>query len=128
MNVVDSSGWLEFFADAQNASFFAPVIANLEELVVPTISLYEVYKRVLQQRGPADAAAAVAGMQQGQIVALDSHIAIQAATISHAEHLPMADSIMLASARECGATLWTEDDHFRDMPGVRYVAKAGAPQ
>lgn len=123
MNVVDSSGWLEFFADGENASFFAPVIANLEELVVPTISLYEVYKRVLQQRGQTDAAMAIAAMQRGQVVALAASLALDAAVVSLAERLPMADSVMLATARAYGATLWTQDDHFRGVSGVQYVPR-----
>jgi predicted nucleic acid-binding protein len=123
MNVVDSSGWLEYFADGQNADFFAPAIENLSELVVPSISVYEVFKRVLQQRGEGDALEAVAVMQQGTIVDWDTAIALVAAKLSVDSGLPMADSVMLATARVKNATLWTQDADFRGIEGVEYVEK-----
>ena len=124
MNVMDSSGWLEYFADGSNAEFFASAIENLEELLVPTISLYEVFKRVLQQRGEDKALEAVAIMMQGQVVELDASIAISAAKISDEIKIPMADSIMLATARNYEAALWTQDVDFASLPDVKYVAKA----
>ena len=123
MNVVDSSGWLEYFADAPNADFFASAIENIAELVVPSLSLYEVFKRVLQQRGEDGALQAVGVMAQGQVVDLDMELAINAAKISVELRLPMADSIMLATARAYSATLWTQDADFQNVEGVRYVAK-----
>src|ERR687892_701442 len=99
MNVVDSSGWLEYFADAPNAGFFASAIENIAELVVPSLSLYEVLKRVLQQRGEDEALQAVGVMAQDQVVDLDMEMAINAAKISVELRLPMADSIILATAR-----------------------------
>jgi predicted nucleic acid-binding protein len=123
MNVVDSSGWLEYFADGSNADFFAPVIENMEELLVPTISLYEVFKRVLQQRGEDVALEAIAIMMQGQVVDLDPATAISAAKISDEYKIPMADSIMLATARNHDAILWTQDVDFAALPDVSYVAK-----
>jgi len=123
MNVVDSSGWLEYFADGPNADFFATAVENVGELVVPSISLYEVFKRVLQQRGEGAALQAVAAMQQGQVVALDAAIALSAAKKSVEFRLPMADSIMLATARACNATLWTQDIDFKGIDGVRYIEK-----
>ena len=99
MNVVNSSGWLEYFADATNADFFAPAIETASELVVPSLSIYEVFKRVLQQRGEDDALQAVGVMAQGLIVDLNMEIAINAAKISVELRLPMADSIILATAR-----------------------------
>jgi predicted nucleic acid-binding protein len=107
MNVVDSSGWLEYFADAPNADFFAPAIETASELVVPSLSIYEVFKRVLQQRGEDDALQAVGVMAQGLIVDLNMEIAINAAKISVELRLPMADSIILATARAYSATFWT---------------------
>src|SRR5919109_4055519 len=98
MNVVDSSGWLEYFADGPNADFFAPAIENASELVVPSLSMYEVFKRVLQQRGEDDALQAVGAMAQGLVVDLNMEIAINAAKISVERRLPMADSIILATA------------------------------
>lgn len=123
MNVVDSSGWLEYFADGPNAAFFAPAIEATRELLVPTLSLYEVFKRVLQQRGEGEALQAVALMQQGQIVELTSVLALAAAKASIEHRLPMADSIMLATAQACGAILWTQDADFERTAGVKYVAK-----
>jgi predicted nucleic acid-binding protein len=123
MNVVDSSGWLEYFADGPNADFFAPAIENVSDLVVPTLSLYEVFKRVLQQRGEGDALQAVAVMMQGQIVDLDMDLALSAAKVSTELKLPMADSVMLATAQAHGATLWTQDADFEQIPGVQYMAK-----
>lgn len=123
MNVMDSSGWLEYFADGPNADFFAPAIENLEELLVPTISLYEVFKRVLQQRGEENALEAVAVMMQGQVVELDSSIAISAAKISDELKMPMADSMMLATARIFEAFLWTQDADFASLSDVKYVSK-----
>ena len=120
MNVVDSSAWLEYFADGPNATFFAPAIRRTGELVVPTITLYEVFKRILQQRSEGDALQAVAAMQQGRVVELDSQIALTAARISKDCKLPMADSVILASAQAFGALLWTQDDDFKGLPGVRY--------
>ncbi len=123
MNVVDSSGWLEYFADEPNADFFAPAIGDVAELIVPSISIYEVFKRVLQQRDESDALQAIAVMQQGMIVHLDTEIALNAAKISVEFDLPMADSVILATARSHNATLWTQDAHFEDIEGVKYVSK-----
>jgi predicted nucleic acid-binding protein len=120
MNVVDSCAWLEYFADGTNAAFFARAIENTRKLIVPTLSLYEVFKRVLQQRNESDALQAVAVMQQGTIVALDGRIALSAARISIDHKLPMADSVMLATARAFGATLWTQDDDFKGLSGIQY--------
>jgi predicted nucleic acid-binding protein len=123
MNIVDSSGWLEYFADASNADFFAESLENVEELIVPTISLYEVFKRVLQQKGENEALEAVALMMQGHITSLDSSTAIDAARLSDESKLPMADSIMLASANRHDAILWTQDADFSELPGVKYCEK-----
>ena len=123
MNVVDSSGWLEYFAHAPNADFFAPAIESVSELVVPSISIYEVFKRVLQQRGEGDALQAIAMMYQGFVADLDAPIAIGAAKIAVDLGLPMADSIILATARMYSATLWTQDSDFRSIEGVRYIDK-----
>ncbi len=123
MNVVDSSGWLEYFADESNADFFAPAIENAADLVVPSISIYEVFKRIHQQRGEDAALRAVTVMMQGLIADLDPALALNAAKISINLKLPMADSIMLATARAYEATLWTQDTHFKNITDVRYVEK-----
>lgn len=123
MNVVDSSAWLEYFADGPNAGFFAAAIENTSELVVPSIGLYEVFKRVYQQRGEDGALQAVAVMMQGIIADLDAATALSAAKISTDLKLPMADSIMLATAHAFGATLWTQDADIRNIGGVEYIQK-----
>lgn len=123
MNVVDSSGWLEYFAEGSNAGFFAPAIEKTQDLIVPSVSLYEVFKRVLLQRGMNDALQAVALMQQGRVVDLDGSIALAAATLSIELSLPMADSMMLATARAHHATLWTQDADFASVEGVKFIAK-----
>ncbi len=123
MNVVDSSGWLEYFADGENADFFSAAIEHPAELVVPTISIYEVFKRVLQQRGEGDALQAVALMTQGKVVELDMRVALEGARLSYEEKLPMADSIILATARLYNATLWTQDSDFEALEKVRYIEK-----
>ncbi len=122
MNVVDSSGWLEYFAAGPNASFFAPAIEKTRDLIVPSLSLYEVFKRVLQQCSENDALQVVAVMQQGRVVDLDASIALSAARLSIDHQLPMADSVVLATARAFGATLWTQDADFDGMPRVQYRA------
>lgn len=123
MNVVDSSGWLEYFADGANADFFASAIEKSSELVVPVISLYEVYKRILQQRGETAALQAVAHMHQGEVVELDSSIALSSARLSARHGLPMADSMILATAQRHEATLWTQDGYFEGIDNVRYRPK-----
>ena len=123
MNVVDSSGWLEYLADGPNADFFANTILATADLLVPTLSLFEVFKRVLQQRGEDDALQAVALMQQGTIVELNASLALSAARISLNDKIPMADSIMLATARADDATLWSQDSDFEKIAGVKYIVK-----
>jgi predicted nucleic acid-binding protein len=120
MNVVDSSGWLEYFANGPNADFFASAVESVSELIVPTLNLYEVFKRVLQQRGEGDALQAVAVMVQGKVVDLDMDAALDAAKLSIDLKLPMADSVMLATSRRYGAVLWTQDAHFDGVRGVQY--------
>ncbi len=120
MNIVDSSGWLEYFADGPNASFFAAPIEDIEALVVPTLSLFEVFKRVLQQRDESAALQAAAVMQQGAVVDLGAAIALNAARLSVQLRLPLADSVILATARQYGAELWTQDADFEGIGGVQY--------
>ncbi len=124
MNVVDSSAWLEFFADGPNAEYFTPVILETRDLVVPTITLYEVFKRILQQRSEEHATSAVEMMSLGQVVDLDARLAVFAAKFSHENQLPMADSIVLATARAFNAEGWTQDAHFDGYDRVHYRAKA----
>lgn len=120
MNVVDSSAWLEYFANGPNASFFTPPIEDIGQLIVPSVTIYEVLKRVLQQRDEGQALQAVATMQQGTVVSLDERIAVNAARISVDLKIPMADSVVLATARAHGAIVWTQDEDFKDLPNVQY--------
>ena len=123
MNLVDSSAWLEYFADGRNAEFFAPAVEKTAELIVPTIVVFEVYKRIRQQRGAHAALEAVAILRAGRIVDLTLALAIAAAAISGSEKLPMADSVILASARAENAIIWTQDADFERLPNVKFRAK-----
>jgi predicted nucleic acid-binding protein len=123
MNVVDSSGWLEYFADGPNADFFAPAIQDTDQLIVPAISIYEVFKCVFQQRGEGEALQAIAVLAQGQVAELDTTLALNAAKLSVDYKLPMADSFMLATALAHDATLWTQDADFENIAGVKYIKK-----
>ena len=125
MKVVDSSGWLEYFADGPNAGAFAEPLADPGDLVVPVVSVYEVFKRMLVQLGETAALEAVALMQQGQVVDLDAPTALAAAKLSVDHGLPMVDAMILATAILHDATLWTQDQHFEKIEGVRYVRKDG---
>ncbi|MBC8132562.1 MAG: type II toxin-antitoxin system VapC family toxin [Deltaproteobacteria bacterium] len=128
MNVVDSSAWLEYLADGPNAGFFAPAIEATDELVVPSICVLEVFKRVCQQRGEGAALQVIALMQQGRVVDLDSALALSAATIGIDTKLALADSIVLATARQADATLWTQDADFHGLPHVKFRAKKSSPK
>lgn len=125
MNLVDSSVWLEYLADGHGAGVFEPVITKTQDLLVPVICLYEVFKRVLQQRDEHSALRAVALMQQGRVVDLDSDIALRAARHSIEYTLPMADAIILATARVYEAVIWTQDADLQNIKGVKYYSKAG---
>ena len=127
MNVIDSSAWLEYFGDGPNAGEFADAVADTDRLIVPSITLFEVFKRIRLQRDLAAALYAVAQMQHGQVVDLDANLAVAAAELSAATGLPMADSIILATARAEDATLWTQDADFEGMDGVEYRAVGECP-
>ncbi len=123
MNVVDSSAWLEYLADGPNASVFAKPIEATRSLLVPSLSLYEVFKRICQQRDEDEALRAIAIMEQGKVVDLDRATALEAARLSMQHRIAMADSVMLATAGRYRATLWTQDAAFDGMSKVRYYAK-----
>ena len=120
MNVVDTSGWVEFLFDEPNAGVFAPLIEDTGNLLVPVICLYEVFKKVNAVADEPKALQAVAQMKQGRIVDVTETIALRAALISLKHRLPMADSLILAAAWSERATLWTQDEHFEGIPGVEY--------
>jgi predicted nucleic acid-binding protein len=123
MNVVDSSGWLEYFADTVNAGNFAKAIEDTKNLIVPSITLLEVFKRIVELRGEDIAMQNVAAMHQGRIVVLDAALALRAAALGRRHRLPLADSIVYATAIQEKALLWTQDADFQGLPEVRYFAK-----
>ena len=124
MNLVDSSAWLAYFAGEPNAVFFTRAIEDNEALLVPSVCLYEVFKVVLRERGEDAAFAAVAAMESGEVIDLDSELALEAAALGLEENLAFADSVIYAVATKRDATLWTQDVHFRGKAGVRFKAKA----
>ncbi|MGH7901346.1 MAG: type II toxin-antitoxin system VapC family toxin [Thermodesulfobacteriota bacterium] len=123
MNLVDSSGWLEYFADGKNADFFAPAIEDTNNLIVSTINIYEVFKKILLERDENAALQAVAVMQQAMIKDVDLATALLASRLRIKNKLPMADSIIWATARLNDATLWTQDSDFKEIPEIRYKDK-----
>ncbi len=123
MNLVDSSAWLEYFADGPNASFFEAAITRKAELIVPTIVVFEVCKRVLQQRTEEEALRAVSILHAGTVTPLSAELAVQAAAMSYELKLPMADSVILATARLHDAVIWTQDSDFRGLANVKFRAR-----
>ncbi len=123
MNIVDSSGWLAYFADEPNAKHFLAPLNDSASLVVPTITIYEVFKVVLRESGENEALQAVAAMQKGNVVPLTTPLAIAASKLSVEHTLPMADSIILATAQEFDAILWTQDSDLKGMNNVKYFSK-----
>lgn len=123
MNVVDSSCWLEYFSGSEVGERVSSIIEDVGNLVVPTITLYEVFKKVLVERDEDSAILAIAHMKQGTVVDLDSSVAILAAKLGKEHRLAMADSVIYATCKKYEATLWTQDRHFKDLASVRYFAK-----
>jgi len=122
-NVVDSSGWLEYFADSDNADFFAPAIENTKQLIVPSISILEVFKHVLRQCSEKQAFETIECMLQGTVVDLDIEISLNAAKLGVLHKIPLADSIILATGLAHEATIWSQDADFKDLPHVKYISK-----
>lgn len=122
-NVVDSSGWLEYFADANNASFFAPAIEDTTNLIVPSISILEVFKHILRQCSEQKALASIECMIQGTIMDLDIQISLNAAKLGVQYKIPLADSIILATGLAHDATIWSQDADFKGLPQVKYISK-----
>jgi len=123
MNIVDSSGWLAYFADEPNAKHFLSPLSDTALLVVPTVTIYEVFKVVLRESGDNEALQAVVAMQKGTVVDLNVSLTISASKLSLEHNLPMADSIILATALEFNAILWTQDADFKNMSNVKYFPK-----
>jgi predicted nucleic acid-binding protein len=122
-NVVDSSGWLEYFANAENAHFFASAIEDAKNLIVPSISLLEVFKHVLRQRSEKQAFESIECMMQGTVVNLDVEISLHAAKLGVQYKIPLADSVILAAGIAYEATIWSQDADFDGLPGVKYISK-----
>ena len=123
MNVVDSSAWLSYFAGDKNSGQFAKPIEAIDKLLVPSIALTEVFKSILRQRSEEAAFEAIAHMEQGRVIALDSELAINAASYGVELKLPLADSIIYATAKKYGATVWTQDSDFKGLSGVKFYPK-----
>ena len=123
MNLVDSSGWLEYFANGKNAMFFAEPLESTTKLIVPSLCIFEVFKKTLQQRGENAALQAVSLMQKTEIIPLDFPLSLNAAKLSADFTLPMADSIILATARAYKATLWTQDADFKKFEDVKFIER-----
>jgi predicted nucleic acid-binding protein len=123
MNVVDSSAWLSYFAGDANAKIFSKPIENIEELIVPSITITEVFKFVLRQRGEDIALEVIAHMEQGRVVSLDSSLAIDAAKYAVDFKLPLADSVIYATGQKLKAVIWTQDIDFKSLEGVKYYPK-----
>ena len=123
MNIVDSSGWLAYFADEPNAKHFIPPLNDAASLIVPTVTIYEVIKVILRESNENDALQAAVSMQKGTVVDLTASLAIAASKLSLEYNLPLADGIILATAREFNAVLWTQDSDFKNMSGVKYFPK-----
>ncbi len=121
MNLVDSSGWLEYFADGKNAGFFASAIEDTDTLLVSTINIFEVFKKLLREKDESAALHAVAAMRQGSVIPVDESIALEGARLSAERALPMADGLILATARAGKAILLTQDADFAGMEGVKYI-------
>ncbi len=123
MNVLDSSAWLEYFADTWLAPTFAEPISDLANLIIPTITVFEVHKRASNQRGDEYAEQCVAVMLRGAVLPMTLQVALEASALLRKFDLPMADSVVYATARLSDATTWTCDSDFKDLPNVRYFDK-----
>lgn len=123
MNIIDSSGWLEYFSDGPNAKHYLPPLNDPSSLIVPAITIYEVFKVVLRESSEDMALQAVAAMQKGRIIDLTVSIAMKASKLSLQHNLPMADSIILATAREHQCVIWTQDADFQDIDDVKYFQR-----
>ncbi len=123
MNIVDSSGWLAYFADESNAKHFLIPLKDTASLVVPTVTIYEVFKVVLRESTENEALQAATAMQKGMVVDLTARLAIASSKLSLQHRLPMADSIILATSQEFNAKIWTQDSDFKNISGVKYFPK-----
>ena len=123
MNIVDSSGWLAYFADEPNAKHFITPLKDTASLVIPSVTIYEVFKVVLRETSENEALQAAAAMQKGRVVDLTAMLAIAASKLSLEHGIPMANSIILATAKAFDALIWTQDSDLKNVTGVKYFPK-----
>lgn len=123
MKLIDSSAWLAYFAGESQAKHFLELFNDPEALVVPTITLYEVFKVVLREASENEALQAIAAMKKGKVVDFTQSLALSASKLSLKHKLPMADSIILATAKLYNAVVWTLDSDFQNIDGVKYFPK-----
>lgn len=123
MNIVDTSAWLAIFTNEKNAGKFIPAIENPGKLIVPSVVIYEIFKKLLQEKNEEVALRYIANMRQGTVVDLNTELALHAGKLSRSLNLAMADSIILATAKKYNATIWTQDKDFKGIPGVKYFKK-----
>jgi predicted nucleic acid-binding protein len=123
MNIVNSSCWLEYLMDTKIGAAVAPVVENPAGLIVPTITLYEVYKKLLAEKDEEYAIDVVSYMQGGTVVDITAALSLSAARISRAYKLPMADSIIYATSLHYKSVVFSCDKHFKDIPNIRYFPK-----
>jgi predicted nucleic acid-binding protein len=128
VNIVDSSGWLEYFAGGPHSIHFCLPLRKSSSLIVPVITIYEVFKVVLREAGEDKALQSIAAMQKGKIIDLTISLAMSAAKLGMQYNLPMADSIIFATAKKHQCTVWTQDAHFENLPGVKFFPKTSAGQ
>jgi len=122
-NLVDSCGWLEYFADGNNADFFAQALDDTDNLIVPTLCITEVFKVLLNEKGESTAQLAILAMSKGKIVNLDADTALEAAKVGITHKLPLADSVIYATGKKLNALIWTQDKHFEKLTGVKFTSK-----
>lgn len=121
MNVVDTSGWLEYFSGGANSAVFAEPIAKTEQLIVPVICVYEIAKVILRESSEDNLMQALAAIQKAKIEPLSASLSLTAAKISLEHKLAMADSIIYATAKQHNAVVWTQDADFQHLDNVRYI-------
>jgi toxin FitB len=124
MNVLDSSAWIEYFRASSLASVFLPIVEDRKKLIVPSITIYEVHKSALLEKGEDEALEAKNLMLKGKVILLDPSLAVDASRLSIKHKLPMADAIIYATTLANAAEVWTTDAHFKGLPNVRFFEKA----
>lgn len=123
MNVVDSSAWLEYIAGTKNAQIFEKTIEKTDQLIVPVITIYEVFKKILIEKNEENALKIAAHMRLGKVIDINLSISLEAAKFGKSYKLPMADALIYATAKQYNCTIWTQDEHFKDLESVKYFPK-----